>query len=247
LGENYGNRTRNEAIEKIESYIIKNKLAPHEKIPSERDLCEMWDFNRTTLRSAIQHLIIEGKLYQKKGSGTYIAKEKLERNLQDLKSLATVVRESNQTLRNRVLSQEKIESNKQITKKLHLALGHKVFALSRLRYIDEEAVTIETSFMDSERFPGLDKHDFVTESLYEILEREYNIQISKGEENVGIAYATDTEAELLDIAVGQAVFYLTGVVYDGADEPVEYFKSVIRADKMRFASVLRRGGDGLEI
>ena len=64
MGENYGNRTRNEAIEKIESYIIKNKLAPHEKIPSERDLCEMWDFNRTTLRSAIQHLIIEGKLYR---------------------------------------------------------------------------------------------------------------------------------------------------------------------------------------
>ena len=148
LAENSRNRTRNEAIERIESYILKNKMAPHDKIPSERDLCELWDFNRTTLRSAIQHLVIEGKLYQKKGSGTYVAKEKLIRNLQDLKSLATVVRENQLILENQILSQEKIESNKQITRKLHLPLGHQVFALSRLRSINGEPITIETSFMD---------------------------------------------------------------------------------------------------
>lgn len=238
MKEQYGNRSRDEAIEIIEYYIIKNELAPHEKIPSERDLCEMWGFNRTTLRSAIQRLVVEGKLYQKKGSGTYVATPKLVRNLQDLRSLSVEVRNNKQTLKSKVLSAEIIESNKQTTKKLHLPLGRKVYALTRLRYIDEEPVTIETSFMDYQRFPSLSSHDFSKESLYSVIEDEYNIQIIKGEETVGISYATAYEAELLGIEVGQPVFYLTGVVYDVKEEPVEYFKSIVRPDKMKFSSIL---------
>lgn len=235
----YRNSSRDEATEKIEYYIINNNLVPHAKIPSERDLCELWSFNRTTLRSAIQRLIVEGKLYQKKGSGTYVAKPKIIRNLQDLRALSSLVEENGQTLTNRVLSVDIIESNKQITRKLHLPLGHKVYVLTRLRYIDGEPVTIESCFMDYERFPNLDEHDFSEESLYSVMEKDYNIQIMKGEERIGIAYATNYEAELLGLKATQAVFYLTGVVCDAQGEPVEYFKSIVSADKMRFASILK--------
>jgi GntR family transcriptional regulator len=117
LEEKSRNRPRDEATEKIEAYIIKNKLEPHTKIPSERDLCEMWDFNRTTLRSAIKRLIVEGKLYQKMGSGTYVAEPKITRNLQDLKALSTLVKDYGHTLTSRVLSVDIIESNKQTTQK----------------------------------------------------------------------------------------------------------------------------------
>lgn len=244
MKEKYGNRSRDEAIEKIEYYISKNKLAPHTKIPSERDLCEMWSFNRTTLRSAIQRLVIEGKLYQKKGSGTYVAKPKLTRNLQDLRALSVEVKENGRVLTNKILFADIIESNKQTTKKLHLPLGHKVYALTRLRFIDDEPCTIETSFMDYERFKKVSEYDFSKQSLYSALEKEYNIQVVKGEERVGIAYATDYEAELLGIEPGKAVFYLTGIVYDENEEPVEYFKSIVRADKVRFASILKLGEEG---
>lgn len=232
------NRSRDEAIEKIEYYIIKNDLQPHAKIPSERDLCEMWGFNRTTLRSAIQRLVVEGKLYQKKGSGTYVASPKLVRNLQDLKSLSAEVRDCGQSLTSKILSADVIESNKQTTKKLHLPLGHKVFALTRVRYIDNEPVTVETSFLDYKRFPKLTSYDFSVESLYSVIEEEYGVQPIKGAETVGITYATDYEAELLGINAGDALFYFTGVVYDEKEDPVEYFKSIVRADKMRFSSIL---------
>lgn len=240
MKDTYRNRSRDEATEKIEYYIIKNELTPHTKILSERDMCELWDFNRTTLRSAIQRLIVEGKLYQKKGSGTYVAQPKLTRNLQDLIALSEAARQNGQAISNKILSVEIMESNKQLTQKLHLPLGHKVYALTRLRFLDGEPVTIENSFMDYERFSDLINHDFEKESLYHVIENEFDIQIMKGEERVGIAYATDYEAELLELEPEQAVFYLSGVSYDENDEPIEYFKSIVRADKIRFASVLKR-------
>lgn len=237
MEEKYKNHFRDEAIEKIEYYIIKNKIRPHEKIPSERDLCEMWGFNRTTLRFAIQRLVIEGKLYQKKGSGTYVSEPKLIRNLQNLSSLSEEVRGNNKTLTSKILDYRVIESNKETTKKLHLTLGSKIFVLTRLRYIDEEPVTIETSFMDYGRFSMLTNHDFSKESLYSVIE-EKGVKLIKGEESIGITYATNYEAELLNIEPGKAVFYVSGIVYDGEDQPVEYFKSIVTSDKIKFSSVL---------
>ena len=52
-------KPRDEAIEKIENYIIQNHLKPCDRLPSERSMCDMWDFNRSTLRSAIKQLILE--------------------------------------------------------------------------------------------------------------------------------------------------------------------------------------------
>lgn len=239
-----GNRFYEEAVEKIEYYIIEHKLAPHDKLPSERDFCEMWDFNRTTLRSAIQRLVVEGKLYQKKGSGTYLAEPKFLRNLQNLESLSLDVSSSGHELQSSVLSAEVIESNKQIMKKLQVPLGRKVYVLTRLRYIDGEPSTIETSFMDHQRFEAVEAHDFSKESLYSVLENEYGVHIADGEESVGIAYATEYEAQLLGLVPGQAVFYLTGIVYDDDRKPVEYFKTIARVDKIRFASMLRRREEG---
>lgn len=247
MNEKDRNRSRDEAIEKIEYHIIKNKLEPDEKIPSERDMCTMWGFNRTTLRASIQRLVVEGKLYQKKGSGTYIAKPKFIRELQDIKSLSEQVKEKKQVLTNKLISMDIIESNDQATqksklhliKKLNIPLGNKIYALTRLRLIDGEPVTIETSFISYNSFPELSLHDFSKESLYSVLENHYNIKIIKGQETISIAYATEDEAQLLSIDVGQAVFHLTGIVYDEKNNPIEYFKSIIRADKMRFSSILR--------
>ena len=62
-------KPRDEAIEKIENYMIRNRLQADDKLPSERAMCEMWDFNRSTLRSAIKQLISQGKIYNKSWSG----------------------------------------------------------------------------------------------------------------------------------------------------------------------------------
>ena len=76
-------KPREEAIEKIENYIVKNELQAEDRLPSERTMCELWNCNRSTLRKAIKQLILEGRIYNKNGSGTYVAPTKLMRNLQD--------------------------------------------------------------------------------------------------------------------------------------------------------------------
>ena len=146
-------RHREEAVELIECYLQANDIPPHGKLPAEWEMCEMWGLNRTTLRAAIRRLTEMGKLYSLKGSGTYVAPPKLERNLQDAKS--------------------------------------------------------------------------TTESV-------------RGEESIGITYAAESEARQLCIEEGGSLFFLTGIVRDYNNIPVEFFKSVARPDMVRFSSILRK-------
>ena len=47
-------KPRDEAMENIENYIIRNGLKTDDKLPSERTMCEMWNLNRSTLQIAYQ-------------------------------------------------------------------------------------------------------------------------------------------------------------------------------------------------
>ena len=49
--------------EKIEEYIVTHKLKAHDKLPSERSLCELFSANRITLREPLKHMQNEGCIY----------------------------------------------------------------------------------------------------------------------------------------------------------------------------------------
>ena len=133
-------RPRDEATEYIEYYILEKNLPPHAKLPSERDMCSMWGFNRTTLRSGIKRLIVEGKLYNRKGSGTFVAPPKLERDLQDAMSVSEAVYMAGRTLETKVLEVRVLMADHHMAQKLQVEQGTPVFYLHRDR--DDRAVDV---------------------------------------------------------------------------------------------------------
>ncbi|MEK6794065.1 MAG: GntR family transcriptional regulator [Spirochaetota bacterium] len=61
--------------EKIAEKVKAGRFAPHEKLPTERDLCDEYDVSHITVRRAMQHLADKGLLERKRGSGTFIAEK----------------------------------------------------------------------------------------------------------------------------------------------------------------------------
>ena len=232
-------RHRDEAVELIECYLQRHDLAPHGKLPSEREMCEMWGLNRATLRAAIRRLIEMGRVYSLKGSGTYVAPPKLERNLQDAKSTTESVRGAGHKLVTRVLEAQIIKATQYVAEKMRIRPGQDIFYMRRLRIMDGVPYMVETNYVNLSLCPRLVEYDFNDESLYRVL-NYHNIYPCQGTESVGITYATESEAKHLQIEAGGHLFFLTGITEDQNGTPVEYFKSVARPDKVRFSSVLRR-------
>jgi GntR family transcriptional regulator len=231
-------KSRNEAQEELEYYIKVNHLEAHDKLPSERELSELFNINRSTLRAAIIRMIDEGKLYKVTGSGNFVQEPKIVRNLNNLDSLTELVKGFGKQISSKVIHASVIEANKQIMKKLKLPLGTKVFQMLRVRLIDNEPFALETSFIEYQRFEGIDKYDFEEVSLYKTLKDVYGVDIVKGQEKLTLTYATEEEAELLSVTYESPLFFISGTAEDKEDRPVEYFRSVVRPDKMKFSSIL---------
>lgn len=232
-------KPREEVVEKIEYFIAQNQLRPHDKLPSERQLCEVLGTSRTTLRGAIKRLIIEGVIYSKRGAGTFVAPPKLVRNLQDMESLSKSAKEADKVLSTRVLYADIIESNKELSKRMKLTLGSKLYCLQRLRLIDGIPAMMELAYVDYSLCKGIEQYDFSQESLYRILEEVYNVKIDHGSATLSVTYVSEQEGELLEVENGTPVFYIAGNVLTEEERPIEYYKSIVRADQIRFSSVLK--------
>lgn len=232
-------KPREEAAEKIEYFIEQNQLRQHDKLPSERDLCEIVGTSRTTLRSAIKRLIIEGVLYSKRGAGTFVAPQKLVRNLQDMETLGKSAEGANKVLTTKVLFTDIIECNKELSKRLKLTLGSKIYCLQRLRYIDGMPAMMELAYFDYSLCQGIEQYDFAQDSIYRILEEVYNVKIDHGSETLSVTYVSEQEGKLLDVENETPVFYIAGNVFTREEKTIEYYKAIVRADQIRFSSVLK--------
>lgn len=76
-------------IEWINSNIDNGTLKPGSKIPSENELCEMFDLSRQTIRHAIEVMAGDGLLESRRGSGTYVADQRADDSLRSVVAVVT--------------------------------------------------------------------------------------------------------------------------------------------------------------
>ena len=70
-------RIHNDLKESIE----KGKWQVGDRIPAERELAEKYGVSRMTLRQAVQTLVDEGILERRVGSGTFVARKKVQEKM----------------------------------------------------------------------------------------------------------------------------------------------------------------------
>jgi GntR family transcriptional regulator len=206
-------------------------------IPSERELMGVFNVSRITIRKAIEELEQEGYLYKVQGKGTYV---KGDQNRQDLISLTSCTQDVirlGMTPSRKVLVNKIVSADKKRQHQLELVENENVFCLSRIYYADSEPINYTTTFLPYKYINGIEKHDFSRESLYEVIEKEYNIQIYRAERTIEAVIAHGEIAEYLDVNEGIPLLLFQCVTYGkilGKEYPIETFKCSYRSDKFKF-------------
>ena len=229
---------RTEAVEQLENFINVNHLAAHTRIPSERDLCNMWGLNRTTLRFAVDALVDRGKLYRRKGFGTYVAEPKQIRNLMGVNSMSSEMRQHNVDLVTRILNMRTLEATKQVSKKLHIPLGHKVYEFVRVRSVNSIPCILETMWLNCQLCPDFDQYYQNNASVFSIFKNIYKLTPVRGEEKISVTYASPEEADALHVPEGTPAFFGSGVTELEDGTPLESYHALFRADQFKFVSVI---------
>ena len=118
----------NTLIEKIKTMNLGDRL------PSERQLCVDYDVSRTTVRSAISELELEGYIVRVQGKGTFVSKPKTKKlNLSNYYSFTEQTISLGKVPKTIILDYDiRIPSNN-ILKKMKLPKGSKIIYMIRLR------------------------------------------------------------------------------------------------------------------
>lgn len=231
---------REEAVELLEEYILRNNLQGGDRLPSERQLSELWGFNRMTVRNAIQKLANEHVLTIVSGSGTYVAKKRLIRNLQNTLGFHESAEIDSRTISTIVLESSVIEANKHLGQKLKIVLGSPVIKLVRMRYLDDIPTSYSMVYLDAKRCEFIENLSLDNVSLYKALREKFEVEPCSGEQSISITYCTEYEANLFNLEEGSPIFFQSGVTRDNNGKIFEYFKELTRSDQIILASELKR-------
>jgi DNA-binding FadR family transcriptional regulator len=71
-------RVYEEIVVKVKNMIEKGRLHSGDQLPSERELAEVFNVSRSSVREALRSLETQGYLESRQGDGTYIARQPVE-------------------------------------------------------------------------------------------------------------------------------------------------------------------------
>ena len=208
-----------------------------EPIPSERELMEMYQVSRITVRKAVDELVNEGYLYKIQGKGTYVKTDERSSNLFAITSCTEDVVRMGMKPTKKVMVAELVYANAKRAKALEITQEERVFMLGRILFADQEPLNYTVTFLPEKLFPGIDRHSFDRESLYQVLQEEYGVRLTKARRTIEAILARDEVAEYLDIEEGSPIILFRCVTYgivNGKEIPVENFKCYYRTDKFKF-------------
>lgn len=127
-------------------------LPPGTPVPPERTLAAEFDTSRTTVRQALQELVVEGRLERIQGKGTFVAKPKVSQALQ-LTSYTEDMRAQGLEPTSQLLDIGYVTADDTLAGLLDIAAGGRVLRIERLRLASGEPMAIETTHLSAKRFP----------------------------------------------------------------------------------------------
>ncbi len=182
--------------------------APGTPVPPERTLAAEFDTSRTTVRQALQELVVEGRLERIQGKGTFVAKPKVSQALQ-LTSYTEDMRAQGLEPTSQLLDVGYITADDTLAGLLDITAGGRVLRIERLRMANGEPMAIETTHLSAKRFPALRRSLVKYTSLYTALAEVYDVHLAEAEETIETSLATPREAGLLGTDVGLPMLMLS--------------------------------------
>ena len=225
----------------IESDICKRILSKEwksgDRLPSEAELCVLYDVSRVTIRNAIEKLQEKGYLVKYQGKGTFIKDIQIEQRLSKFYSFSEVIRASGMEERARLLKFERVKMDPRIAAAHFWDPNELVFRIERVRFVEFRPYALEVSYIPVRCARALDADMVQNCGLYKSLNNQ-GVFLTSAKECFYAINADERSSALLNIPAEKAVIHLERTAFSGS-QAVEYCECVVRGDFFRYTAELK--------
>ena len=219
------------------SQIKSEKWPAGWRIPSEQQLCQNFSISRPTARQAIQEMVSEGFLARDQRCVTVSKVKMIGDFFYSIQSFDAEMSAKHLHPSTKVLALD-IRHCCEATE--FLDSEDEFVYLERLRFANVEPVVWVKTFLPYSTVPGLMSVDFEQVSLYETLEEQYQIRISRVDRIFEATLACEQESGILGVKKGAPICFVKTTAYSQYGTPIEFSVASYLGDKSKFMTTLKR-------
>ncbi|MCR3752534.1 GntR family transcriptional regulator [Lentzea californiensis] len=189
-----------------------NELPDNTPFPPERELSDVFGMSRTTIRKAMDELVLEGRLVRGAGrQGTAVAPRKQVRRI-SLDALVQDLADREQVVVRTIGAQDVVNVESVLVR-------------------GDEPVGVRSTYLHASRFPGFAERYDRTTPLRKFLSDAYEVRFGEPCPWCTTALATPRVAGLLDVRPATPVLSVGWLGHDLRGAPVERSWVVLRGDR----------------
>lgn len=204
-----------------------------QQVPSENELVKLCQVSRMTARRALEELDSEGILVRVRGKGSFVAEDKHQSSLLEIKNIKTEITEQGHTHKASLIEMSEIPASVEMAQLFELPEQSNLFHSIIVHYQDKEPVQVEERFINP-----LAAEDYLKQDFKAITPNEYLTQIAPVTEAEHIIEAMVPEKQfynLLHLEDDEAVLLLTRITWS-FDKAISYAKLYHPGKRYRLGS-----------
>ena len=220
--------------------IEQNIYNAGDTLPGEYELMKIYSASRDTVRKALLLLAQNGYIQKSKGRGSIVLdRQRYDFPVSGVISFKELADKMEQDVATKVICLEKTQPDERIRRIFHMDADAKIWLIQRVRFIDHEAVILDTDVLDAAIVPELNE-DILKTSLYAYIEDTLHLKIAYAEKEITCQNVSGLDTKVLDMKQYDMVVNVESCTYLDDARIFQYTNSRHRPDKFRFKDFARR-------
>ena len=225
----------------LKDQIIAGIYNEGDLLPSESELQQLHGVTRSTVRQALGELVKEGYIQKQQGKGS-IVKKRQHRTLGVLsvKGFSEIVSENKLAVSTVMLRKPFVTRWDESFFYTIDAMEQKAgcIYLKRLRCVENEPVMLETTYIPNLNLPRFCTRPFVNGSLFETLNVNYALEITKVEQDLRAVSADEETSGHLAICKGSPLLHIYLKFYTNREHMLVYSSLLCNTNKYSIGNIL---------
>ncbi|WP_342612969.1 GntR family transcriptional regulator [Burkholderia ambifaria] len=218
----------------LRARILDGTHAPHSRMPSEHELCAMFDVSRITVRQALGDLQKEGLLFKLHGKGTFVSKPKAFQNVTSLQGFAEAMSSMGYEIVNQLRSVRTVKADRHLATKLNVPEGAPLVEIHRVRLLNREPVSLEQTWVPEALGKRLAGADLATRDIFLILENDCGMPLGHADVSIDAILADDDIVDALRVEESSPVLRIERLTHDASGTPIDYEHLYFRGDAFQY-------------
>ena len=195
--------------ELLRSHIEEGVYREGDLLPSEHELCKLHNLARPTVRQALDALVKDGYIKKHRGKGSIVSR-KDPKTIGILSIVGTTSAVGRENLQTKIINPPFLEQWEEpfFFKLTQREKESGCIRLDRLRLVKNVPVFYDINYLPNINLPRFTSRNLENKSLFEVLRKNYKIDVIGGDQRIRAIPADEKVAEYLKIPRGHPILEL---------------------------------------